>query len=235
MQDERISRLAFFAGAQNRAGRRLVYPARRPARYSLARRTGCPALIAVTLVLALACLSSGCHREYAGVNASTSVLDIFGHPVDPLQNISGEAVVFLFLSTECPVSNRYAPEIERLRARFSPRGAVFWLVYPNVDETAEAIQRHVNEYHLTAASLRDPSHVLVERAQASVTPEAAVFDKTARLVYHGRIDDRCVVLGQERPEATRHDLEEAIQSVLEGRPVKVSATRAIGCSIPAKQ
>ena len=39
--------------------------------------------------------------------------------------------VLIFVSTDCPVSNRYAPEITRLLEEFSPRGVRFQLVYPN--------------------------------------------------------------------------------------------------------
>jgi hypothetical protein len=64
----------------------------------------------------------------------------------------------------------------------------------------------------------------------TVTPEAAVY-AAGRIVYHGRIDDRYVELGLERPAATVHDLDEALGAVLAGRPIARSATPAVGCYI----
>ena len=61
--------------------------------------------------------------------------------------------------------------------------------------------------------LRDPDHVLVRAAGATIAPEAAVFVREApapRLIYRGRIDDRYLAPGRMRPAATAHDLEDAI-------------------------
>ena len=54
-------------------------------------------------------------------------------------------------------------------------------------------------------------------SKVSITPEAAVFNRTRTLAYHGRIDDKFVSLGVERPAATRRDLFDALTAVLAGR------------------
>ena len=49
----------------------------------------------------------------------------------PLLSPHGEkAVVLLFARTDCPVSNRYAPDLQRLYEKFAPQGIDFRLVYP---------------------------------------------------------------------------------------------------------
>src|SRR5687767_11600084 len=108
------------------------------------------------------------------------------------------AVAFVFVATECPISNRYAPEVQRLRAKFPE--IQFWLVYPNVTESDEAVMKHAKEFGHKAPVLRDPKRKLVQVARARVTPEAAVFGRGGELLYHGRIDDRQVDFGKERPE-----------------------------------
>ena len=78
-------------------------------------------------------------------------------------------------------------------------------------------------------------HALVEAAGARVTPEAALFVPGAggaRLVYHGRIDDRFVEFGRMRPAPTTHELEDAIAAVLAGKAVPRASAPAIGCAIP---
>ena len=50
-------------------------------------------------------------------------------------------------------------------------------------------------------------------------------------MYRGRIDDRFVDLGLERPSPTRRDLAEAIAAVLAGKPVDQPRTQAVGCFI----
>jgi len=163
--------------------------------------------------------------------AALQLLDLNGRPVDPFQTTaSSKAVVFLFTATDCPISNRYAPEVQRLYAEFAAKGVRFWLVYPNPAESADAIRAHEKSFGYPAEALRDPKQQLVKLAKATVTPEAAVF-VNGRLVYHGRIDDRIVDLGLERPSPTMHDLDEALTAVLAGKPVARPATQAVGCFI----
>jgi hypothetical protein len=85
-------------------------------------------------------------------------------------------------------------------------------------------------YEGAAGALRDPALALVKFAGATITPEAAVY-ANGRIVYRGRIDDRYVDLGVERPKASTHDLEEAIAAVVAGKPVRHATTQAVGCYI----
>ena len=137
--------------------------------------------------------------------------------------------VLIFVSTECPVSNRYAPEITRLHAEFARRGFHFRLVYPNPADQDAAIRQHLEAYRLPALAERDPAHRLVTLAGATVTPEAAVFDAAGRLVYRGRIDDRYIDFGKDRHTPTQRDLENALDAALAGTPIAVKQTQAIGC------
>ena len=131
-----------------------------------------------------------------------------------------------------PISNRYAPEVRRIAEAFAPKGVRFRLVYPNPAETAAAIREHMSAFAYAGATeaLRDPTHALVKFAGATVTPEAAVY-AAGRIVYRGRIDDRHVDLGVERPSATRRDLFEALTAVVAGKPVTPPTTQAVGCFI----
>jgi hypothetical protein len=51
------------------------------------------------------------------------------------------------------------------------------------------------------------------------------------MLYRGRIDDRYVEFGKDRPQPTVRDLERSLEAVLGGKPVPVAKTRAIGCFI----
>jgi hypothetical protein len=162
-----------------------------------------------------------------------TVQTLAGAPVDPLQAPPGtKAIVFIFTSTECPISNRYAPEVRRLAETFGPKGVVFRLVYPDPADKEPAIRSHLAAFSYAGVveALRDPEHALVGFVKATITPEAAVY-VNGRVVYHGRIDDRYVDLGVERPAATVHDLGNALTAVLAGAPIKTPVTQAVGCYI----
>jgi redoxin len=158
--------------------------------------------------------------------------DLDNHLVDPfLAAESSKAIVFLFASVDCPISNRYAPVVQRLYQTFSPQGVTFWLIYPNPAETPAAIRDHVKAFNYPVHALRDPKHELVKLTNVQVTPEVAVFDRSHTEVYHGRIDDRYVSLGVERPQPTRQDLLEALMATLSGVHLKEASTQAVGCFI----
>jgi hypothetical protein len=163
--------------------------------------------------------------------AALRLEDLSGKPAPVLASSSVKAAVFLFMSVECPISNSYAPEFKRLAAEFTPKEVLVRLVYPNPDESAETIRRHLKEFDLPLVALRDPRHELVKMAGVRITPEAAVFVPQRGFVYRGRIDNRYAELGVARPQTTEHDLRDVLVAILNGKPVPRGSARAVGCSI----
>jgi len=169
----------------------------------------------------------------AAALSAVQVLTLDGASVDALAAPPDtKAIVFLFTSTDCPISNRYAPEVRRIVSAFGDRGIAFRLVYPSPAEQPPAIREHMAAfgYQGSIQALRDPKLALVKFVKATVTPEAAVV-ANGRVVYRGRVDDRYVDLGLERPSPTTHDLADALTAVLAGRPVAHPTTQAVGCYI----
>ena len=161
-------------------------------------------------------------------------VDLNGHPVTELAPPGTRAVVLFFAASDCPVSNRYIPEIQRLTKQFEPPGVRVWFVYPNPGDNANVVRAHDLEYSITANTLLDNTQSLTQMAHVTTTPEAAIFvprNGALREVYRGRIDDRYLSLGTERPQATHHDLEEAIRAVLAGKLVPQPGGPPVGCSI----
>ena len=74
----------------------------------------------------------------------------------------------------------------------------------------------------------------MELTHARATPEAVVVVRDGTLwktVYAGRIDNRYVRLGVERPQATEHYAERVVDEVLTGRPVEAAVGNPVGCAI----
>src|SRR5258706_5837346 len=111
--------------------------------------------------------------------------DLEGKPFDPFRAARGKVAVMIFVRTDCPISNRYAPAIQQLSARNGGK-AVFFLVYPGKKDTANSIRKHDREFGYTLAALRDPQHIFVKQSQAQITPEAAGFHSDRRLAFYGR-------------------------------------------------
>ena len=149
---------------------------------------------------------------------------------DPFPPRGEKVAVLLFVRSDCPISNRYAPELQRLYQQYFPQGIDFRLVYPESGLTTAAMENHLREYGYTIPGVLDAGRQYVTRARARVTPQAAVFAR-GRLIYLGRIDDRYVDTGKARPRATRRDLEEVLAEVAAGKTPRMRETKAVGCAI----
>ena len=136
--------------------------------------------------------------------------------------------VLVFTTTDCPISNRYAPEIQRLASRFDGK-VQFKLVYPVPADDDTRIREHIRKFGYTFEWARDTNQQLVKQTGVSVTPEVAVFNTSGKMVYRGRIDDRYIAFGKDRPQPTVRDLERSLEAVLAGKAVPVAQTHAIGC------
>jgi thiol-disulfide isomerase/thioredoxin len=161
-------------------------------------------------------------------------VNIQGKLIHRLVTGEDKAVVLFFLASDCPISNRYAPEIQRLEKEFARDQITFWLVYPNATETAESVAQHEAAFGLHGPTLMHPKSWFIGESHATTTPEAAVLipeGARAKVAYSGRIDDRYASIGKERPQASHHDLQEAVSAVLAGRPVSPAGGPPVGCGI----
>ncbi len=164
------------------------------------------------------------------IAAGQQARDLGGSPKDPLKETPGKVVVLVFVRTDCPISNRYAPLLQEMSVKYG-REAAFWLVFPDKNESPESIRSYLQEFNYKLPALRDPEHALVKKSDAKVTPEVAVFNSKRDLVYHGRIDDLYREFGKARRAATTHELADAIEAASIGVAPPSAAVEGVGCFI----
>jgi hypothetical protein len=158
-------------------------------------------------------------------------VNLHGEKIRPFADQNARVFVFIFLRTDCPIANAYAPELQRLHERFAARATAFWLVYIDPEESAFALRDHLDQFRLRIPALHDTTHSLVQFCAPQRTPEAVVFSRDFRKVYSGRIDDRFTAYGKQKERATTHDLADAIEATLDNRRVTESKVPAVGCPI----
>ena len=168
----------------------------------------------------------------AGAAPALTVPGLDGAAVSPFAAAGDvDATVLLFVMTDCPISNRYAPEVRRLHDEFA--GTVrFWLVYVDTHRPVDELREHHSSFDYPFAGVRDVDGALVALAGATVTPEVVVFDAARRMVYRGRIDDRYVSFGVARRAPRTRDLRDRLRRLAAGEALAFSQTRAVGCYIP---
>src|SRR6266536_2728716 len=134
---------------------------------------------------------------------------------------AGNTSVLFFISSDCPISNSYAPEIQRLCSEYRTKGEGCSLVYDDVGLDASSMQKHFTEYrYAKIPAVIDGKREIANRVHATVTPQAVVTDSKGEIRYRGRIDNFYAALGKPRQQVTAHDLRDALDAVLAGRPVQ---------------
>ncbi|MDF2440351.1 MAG: hypothetical protein JWN98_1335 [Abditibacteriota bacterium] len=149
-----------------------------------------------------------------------------------LPHKAARATVLLFSAVDCPISNSYAPEVNRLMAQFKAHKIAFFIVYPDGDTDKKKALRHSRDFGYTSPVLLDGQQTLARRFGASVTPQAVVLSPQSTVLYRGRIDDRYVTWGRKRTQPQRRELSDALQAIARGRKPAIAAAPAIGCFIP---
>jgi len=143
------------------------------------------------------------------------------------------AAVLIFVTNDCPITNSYMPEINRIAGDYEARKIGFYAVYTDPAVSIQAARIHAWEFGVHIPLIRDSAHNLVRAVGATVTPEVAVLQPGGKLFYLGPIDDLYVDFGKRRPAPTQRYLRQALDAVLSGKAVAISNVKPIGCFISA--
>ncbi len=168
----------------------------------------------------------------SGATVGFSLKDVNGNERNFSDVTHEKAVVLMFVATDCPNSNTYAPVLARLYRDYSPRGIAFFNVYSDPSESAATVRKHDADFETPFAALLDPHQTLARQTGARSTPEVVILSPAGKVLYRGRVDNRFVAFGTTRYQPTENDLEEALDAVLRGEPVPHPVTRTVGCAIP---
>ena len=144
----------------------------------------------------------------------------------------GEAkgYALVFLNASCPIAQRYLPRLQELHAKYAPQGLQLVAIYNSQDETPMEIAAHGLAAGLTFPLVWDEEHKCTQALGVERIPQAVLLDAGKRVVYSGRIDDQYRT-GGVQPQVGRHDLADAIDEMLAGKPVSVAETTIDGCKV----
>jgi peroxiredoxin len=160
-------------------------------------------------------------HDLAGVDGRRYSLSSFG----------GDVLVLLFVGNGCPSVKAHSEELNRLQEELGAAGVQ--LVAVNANNAALSppdTLRHMGEVAAERGwrfpYVNDTDAALARACGAVATPQAFVFDRERRLRYRGRLTD-----SRDPSRATVRYLEDALDDLVAGRPVRVPETAPYGCSI----
>jgi peroxiredoxin len=184
------------------------------------------------LTLALLCAaSSALTAEIPAIGAAAPEFQLTTVDGKPFSLSSAakshKAVVLIFISTQCPYSNAYNDRMRDMASAYASKGVLFAGVNSNKTEDAAAVLSHAKEHGHTFPIMKDPQNKVADFYDARHTPTVYVDDSQGKVRYEGRIDEN-----YENPAGvTSPDLRNALDSLLAGKPVAKTVTKAFGCSI----
>jgi peroxiredoxin len=150
-----------------------------------------------------------------------------GKPFSLHELAEPKAVVVVFLSFDCPVSNNYLPVLAGLHKSYAGKGVAFLGIVEGEEDAA----RQVKQFDVPFPVCRDERQAALSAFKAGVASEAFLLDAGFILRYRGRIDDGYRDRLKPNPRTTRHDLRQALDELLAGKSVSEPLTTAVGCAL----
>ncbi len=146
------------------------------------------------------------------------------------------ALLVAFICNHCPFVKHVRSGFAELAKEYQDRGVAVvgissndFEAYP--DDSPEAMAEEIRAAGYTFPYLVDESQQVARDYRAACTPDFFVFDQAHQLVYRGQMDGSRP--GNEVP-VSGEDLRQALDAVLEGRPVPAEQRPSLGCNIKWK-
>ncbi len=146
----------------------------------------------------------------------------------------GKLKVVVFTCNQCPYARAFEGRIVSLGREYAKKGVVFYAIDSNDDqqyeiETAANMKERAVARDYPFPYLKDGDSKVAGLFGARVTPHVFVVDGRGTVVYRGYVDDSA-----KPAERTHAGLADALDAAAAGQPVKVTSTRAFGCTIKWK-
>ncbi len=140
-----------------------------------------------------------------------------------------QAVVVIFLGTQCPISNSILPRINQLAVDYAGGGVEIYGVISSWSVSLMEAREHSAEFEVAFPVIFDGSRILRHELRATHTPHAFVLSPDHRRLYSGAFDDQFPSVTRRRQQPLRNYVREALEDILSHRDVQTVETDPVGC------
>lgn len=154
-----------------------------------------------------------------------------------LAEVQGErGTVIMFLCNHCPYVKHVVDEIVRVANDYRVLGFSFVAISSNdveqyPEDYPDLMWKFARKHNFTFPYLYDRTQEVARNYKAECTPDFYLFDGEEILVYHGQLDSSRPGNGH---STNGRDLREALDAVLNSRPVPGPQRPSVGCGIKWK-
>ena len=183
------------------------------------------------------CLLNGKELEIGSIipHMDHRLFDTQGEYVS-LNNVKGEnGLLVIFSCNTCPWVIRWEDRYVTITEKYKKKGIGVIVINSNEDQfdnkdSIEEMRKHAKDNKYNFPYVQDFGSKMAYAFGATRTPHIFLFDKKNKLVYRGAIDDNA----KSAKKVNEPFLSNAIDALLDGKPILVSETKALGCSIKFK-
>ncbi|MBL0741756.1 thioredoxin family protein [Chryseolinea lacunae] len=151
---------------------------------------------------------------------------------------SAKGAIVIFDCNTCPYSRAYNDRIVGLNKKFASQGFPVIAINPNDPQQSpgdsfEEMAAQAKSKHYDFPYLVDASQEVAKAFGASNTPHVFVLKKEGnefKVAYIGTIDNNT----RDASAASKKYVEDAVNALLQNKPVPTAKTKAIGCGIKWK-
>lgn len=143
-----------------------------------------------------------------------------------------KGTLVVFTCNHCPYAKAWEERIVTLGNTYQEKGIGVVLINSNDPSLArgdslEATGARAKERGMKFPYAIDDKSLIARAFGAQVTPEAFLFDKDGKLVYHGTVDDN----RDDPAKVTKAYLKDALEAVVAGKKPATQETKSLGCGI----
>ncbi len=148
----------------------------------------------------------------------------------------GKGTVIMFICNHCPFVKHLNSTIVQLAVTYQSKGIAFIAISSNdvvnyPQDAPELMKQTALQERYSFPYLFDESQEVAREYEAACTPDFYLFDHNLRLIYRGQLDDS-------RPgngiPSTGLDLSNALEALLNNKPINPIQKPSIGCNIKWK-
>jgi peroxiredoxin len=158
--------------------------------------------------------------------------DSDNHPVNSEDYAGSRGLLVAFTCNHCPYARPIWNRLIDLAEYAQPLGVGTIAINPNIhpdypDDSPPEMRKLIQNRQLQFPYLVDAGQEIARAYQAQCTPELYLLDSDFRLVYHGRFDDNW----KDPDRVKHHDLQDAVDALIHGKPISTKQFHSMGCSI----
>jgi|GEM_PF-582823 len=141
--------------------------------------------------------------------------------------------VVIFLGTDCPISQKYVHTLREMHENYANDIKMYGIVPTNFSDNK--ISAFKSEFKIPFEVLKDNGNKFAKEFKATITPESFLFDVNGIIHYDGAIDDWFYALGRNKLKPNKTYLINAIENLINDRPIQTAHIDAVGCFIEMKR